>query len=107
MGRDGHVRRRPDDLIGDHPLLGYRILGGEKEWTGKDIDILEGFCQIPTELLQVSPVVSVKPRTHLGGDVGEEEGLIHGLLTTFGISRRDKVTPIIATSVIVLELGPK
>lgn len=101
MGRHRNVGRTPDHFVGYPPFAIGRILPGKVEGTGDDPYGRVVVGQPTTEILEVSPVISVEAISHLRAHVTQQKCLIHRFLTPFGIGRRDLVPPIIARPEIV------
>lgn len=100
MGRHSNVGRVTDDLVVDAPFA-VRVPTGEVQRSGDDADRGVPLGQVPAELLEMRPVVTVEALSDLRAHVRQGESAVHGGLGPFGVGGGNLVATVVAGAEIV------
>mmetsp|Transcript_19949 Transcript_19949/g.67553 ORF Transcript_19949/g.67553 Transcript_19949/m.67553 type:complete len:203 (+) Transcript_19949:1357-1965(+) len=80
-----------------------RRVGRQEERARDDDDFVARVRQLPAELLEARPVVSVEADTDLGRDVDEAKRVVHRLRARLVVRRRRQVAPVVARPRVVAQ----
>jgi len=89
-GKEKTERRREEEeenLVMNIKLSGLGVFLWKPEGSSDDIDITINVCELSTKLFQSTPIMAIESLAHLGANVCQVKGFLHGF-----IRKNSKVT---------------